>query len=262
MTPFADLWLRADWPAPPRVQTLMTDRHGGVSPAPWDSMNLGDHVGDAIGHTQANRQLLQSAVGAQLVFLKQVHGQEVVQLDVSTPDGTQADACVSISSDTACTIMVADCLPVLMCDTQGQWVAAAHAGWRGLAGEAGVGVLESLLNSSPLSAAKPEDILVWLGPCIGPQAFEVGPDVVAAFGTHDAAVQDCFKPSTPGKWWADLAGLARQRLCQRGVHRVFGNNSQPEWCTATNSVRFFSHRRDSPVFGQSGRMAACIWLTP
>lgn len=262
MTSFADHWLRADWPAPPCVQTLMTDRHGGVSPPPWDSMNLGDHVGDARDHTEVNRHRLQSVVSSKLVFLKQVHGQQVLSLDASTADGTEADACISVSSEVACTIMVADCLPVLMCDAQGQWVAAAHAGWRGLAGEAGVGVLESLLSSSPLGVAKPEDILVWLGPCIGPEAFEVGAEVVAAFCTHDAAAQAFFKPSTHGKWRADLAGLARWRLRQHGVQRVFGNNSQPQWCTATNSVRFFSHRRDSPILGQSGRMAACIWLTP
>jgi hypothetical protein len=259
MTSFADHWLRADWPAPPHVKTLMTDRSGGVSPVPWDSMNLGDHVGDEIGHTQINRQRLQSAVGAPLVFLKQVHGRDVVTLDAQSVDGTEADACISVSKEVACTIMVADCLPVLMCDIQGQWVAAAHAGWRGLAGEAGVGVLESLLGSSPLCLDKPDDVLVWLGPCIGPQAFEVGGDVVAAFCQQDADAEVFFKPASFGKWWADLAGLARLRLNKRGVHRVFGNDSQPAWCTATQSVRFFSHRRDSPTLGQSGRMAACIW---
>lgn len=225
-------------------------------------MNLGDHVGDESAHTQINRQRLQSAVGAPLVFLKQVHGHHVVHLDACSAEGTQADACVSTAPGVACTIMVADCLPVLVCDTQGQWVAAAHAGWRGLAGEAGFGVLESLRSSSPVSQARAEDILVWLGPCIGPQAFEVGPEVVAAFCDQDRSAEHLFKPLRPGKWLADLAGLARLRLRQLGIERVHGNDSHADWCTVTNSVRFFSHRRDSPTLGQSGRMAACIWLAP
>jgi YfiH family protein len=261
MTSFADSWLQADWPAPPNVRTLMTDRQGGVSPPPWDSMNLGDHVGDDLGLTQINRQRLQQAVSAPLVFLKQVHGFRVVSLAASSPNGTEADACISVSPQVACTIMVADCLPVLMCDTQGQWVAAAHAGWRGLAGESGIGVLESLRSSSPVRLTRSENILVWLGPCIGPKTFEVGPEVVAAFCGHDAGAEYLFKPLLHGKWLADLAGLARRRLQQLGIERIHGNDSQPEWCTVTNSVRFFSHRRDSPTFGQSGRMAACIWLT-
>jgi polyphenol oxidase len=261
MTSFADSWLRADWPAPPNVRTLMTDRQGGVSPPPWDSMNLGDHVGDDVKLTHINRQRLQLAVSAPLVFLQQVHGVRVVSLAASSPNGTQADACISVSPQVACTIMVADCLPVLMCDTQGQWVAAAHAGWRGLAGQAGVGVLESLRHSFPVSQTRAEDLLVWLGPCIGPQTFEVGPEVVDAFCLQDTGAENLFKPLVPGKWLADLAGLARRRLHQLGIERIYGNDSQPEWCTVTDSVRFFSHRRDSRTFGQSGRMAACIWLT-
>jgi len=243
----------------------MTDRHGGVSSPPWDSMNLGEHVGDERAHVQINRQRLQTAVGAPVVFLQQVHGQQVVKLEACSTHGTEADACIATGPGVACTIMVADCLPVLMCDTRGQWVAAAHAGWRGLAGGAKDqhgGVLESLRGSSPVSQTRPEDILVWLGPCIGPQAFEVGPDVLAAFCDHDGAAQELFQPLRPGKWLADLAGLARRRLRQLGIERVYGNNSHPNWCTVTHSVRFFSHRRDNPTLGQSGRMAACIWLTP
>jgi YfiH family protein len=261
MTTFADSWLRADWPAPPHVRTLMTDRQGGVSSAPWNSMNLGDHVGDEVAHVQINRQRLQSAVGAPLVFLNQVHGRQVVNLDAVSASGIEADACFSSGPKAACTIMVADCLPVLMCDTQGQWVAGAHAGWRGLAGESGVGVLESLCGSSPLQQSRPNDILVWLGPCIGPQAFEVGSEVRAAFCHQNAAAQALFKALRPGQWLADLAGLARLRLGQLGITRIYGNDGHPDWCTVTNSVRFFSHRRDSITLGQSGRMAACIWLS-
>jgi len=228
-------------------------------------MNLGDHVGDEGVFVETNRQRLQSTVGAPLVFLKQVHGQKVVKLDARSAHATEGDACVSVGPEVACTIMVADCLPVLMCDSQGRWVAAAHAGWRGLAGEAehksGWGVLESLCASSPVGQTRPEDILVWLGPCIGPQAFEVGPEVVTAFCQRDAAAQAHFKPSRSGKWLADLPALARRRLSQLGIERIYGNDSQADWCTVTQSVRFFSHRRDSPALGQSGRMAACIWLT-
>lgn len=223
-------------------------------------MNLGDHVGDESAHTQINRQRLQSVVGAPLVFLKQVHGHRVLNLDAFSTNGNEADACVATDPSVACTIMVADCLPVLMCDTQGQWVAAAHAGWRGLAGAAGLGVLESLRGSSPVSQTRPEDVLVWLGPCIGPQAFEVGPEVVAAFCDQDLSAENLFKPLRPGKWMADLAGLARLRLRRLGIEGVYGNDSHSEWCTVTHSLRFFSHRRDSPTLGQSGRMAACIWL--
>jgi polyphenol oxidase len=261
MTPFLQDWLQPDWPAPPQVQAVMTDRHGGVSTVPWDSMNLGDHVGDWPNSVQVNRQRLQTALGTRPVFLKQVHGRHAVVLDAASEDGMQADACIAVGTEVACTIMVADCLPVLLCDTAGRWVAAAHAGWRGLAGEDGTGVLEALLDTSPLRGTPPSDILVWLGPCIGPQAFEVGPEVRAAFVDKDIAADVFFKPLSPGKWLADLAGLARLRLQRQGVHRIFGNDSQPAWCTVSQASRFFSHRRDARVLGQSGRMAACIWLT-
>jgi len=261
MTPSFDNWLRPDWPAPEHVRALMTDRHGGVSVSPWDSMNLGDHVGDLARSIQVNRQRLQDTMGTRPVFLKQVHGVDSVLLDASSMDGTVADACIAVGAGVACTIMVADCLPVLMCDTDGRWVAAAHAGWRGLAGVEGVGVLESLLDAGALKDSSPQDILVWLGPCIGPQAFEVGPEVRAAFCAFDPSAAAFFKPTAGDKWLADLAGLARFRLQRRGVSRVFGNDSQPAWCTFTQASKFFSHRRDSRVLGQSGRMAASVWLT-
>ncbi len=260
MNPLFHNWLRPEWPAPPRVQAVMTDRVGGVSLAPWDSMNLGDHVGDHRQSVQTNRQRLQDAIGVRPVFLKQVHGVDAIVLDVSSQDGAEADACVTAGTEAACTIMVADCLPVLMCDVSGHWVAAAHAGWRGLAGVHGAGVLESLLNSAPLSGTARQDVLVWLGPCIGPQAFEVGPEVMAAFCADDAEAAQFFKPVAHEKCLADLAGLARLRLHRMGVQRVFGNDSGAAWCTVTQNSRFFSHRRDSRVLGQSGRMAACIWL--
>jgi YfiH family protein len=224
-------------------------------------MNLGDHVGDNPFVVGANRALLHEVIGARPVFLSQVHGIGVVELSHKTAHGTHADACFTTEPGVACTIMVADCLPVLFTDMQGSFVAAAHAGWRGLAGQAGIGVLESISHrflpsdnaNRALTAAK---IIAWLGPCIGPDAFEVGPEVKAAFEAHDPLAGHCFKPLSGGKWLADLPALARQRLRALGVNQIFGNDSSPSWCTVRNPAWFFSHRRD----GICGRMAACIWL--
>jgi YfiH family protein len=251
-------WLIPQWPAPPNVKAIMTDRHGGVSSAPWDSMNLGDHVADSLVDVAKNRALLTQAIGRVPVFLKQVHGVDVVWLDPASSQGQPADACITDRTEVACTIMVADCLPVLMCDAAGQWVVGAHAGWRGLAGEGGEGILERVLQS--VRPSRPADILAWLGPCIGPQAFEVGAEVMEAFCKNDSSAQAYFRAHCQGKFLADLAGLARGRLASMGVSQIFGNNSQPEWCTLSQASRFFSHRRDGRLLGQSGRMAACIWL--
>lgn len=253
-------WLQPEWSAPAHVRAVMTDRHGGVSLAPYDSMNLGEHVGDLPAHVQRNRAVLQAALGRRPVFLQQVHGVETLMLDAAMPDGLSADACMATASDVACAIMVADCLPVLLCDAAGRWVAAAHAGWRGLAGQDGRGVLETLVSSLPTDQSRRSDILAWLGPCIGPSAFEVGPEVRAAFCEADAQASTLFAPQADGKFLADLAGLARQRLQGMGITRIFGNDGQSAWCTATQASKFFSHRRDSRLLGQSGRMAACIWL--
>jgi polyphenol oxidase len=255
-------WLQPEWPAPATVRAVMTDRHGGVSVSPWDSMNVGGHVGDHPDAVAINRARLQAALHRRPVFLQQVHGVHCVALDAATPDGTAADACLATNPDVACTIMVADCLPVLFCNAQGTWVAAAHAGWRGLAGQGGVGVLETVLRSVPSSDRAHSDILAWLGPCIGPQAFEVGEEVRAVFCDADPQAASCFRPLTKDKFLADLAGLARQRLQGMGISRIYGNDSQSPWCTASQASRFFSHRRDSRFLGQSGRMAACIWLDP
>ena len=236
----------------------MTDRHGGVSRPPWDSMNLGDHVGDAAHSVQVNRQRLQEAIGRRPVFLKQVHGHQAVALDASTQDGTEADACFALNSEVACTIMVADCLPVLFTDASGQVVAAAHAGWRGLA----AGVIEHTVHAvCEAAGVVPAQVRVWLGPCIGPEAFEVGDDVRTAFTSPTAIdplqAQRCFKahPAHAEKWLADLAGLARVRLQALGVTSVAGNNSTTEWCTVSQPSKLFSFRRD----GVTGRFAVCIW---
>lgn len=259
-------WIEPDWPIGTRVRALMTTRQGGVSAAPWGSMNLGGHVGDRAADVHTNRERLATHIGQRPVFLQQVHGVASVQLDEATPDGWVADACWSRDPGVACTIMVADCLPVLLADAAGRWVAAAHAGWRGLAGPGvssqskGQGVLESLWTDIQRSGVDVSDVMVWLGPCIGPQAFEVGPEVRAAFDDGSPEVQALFQSAAEGKFMADLAGLARMRLQALCITRVFGNDSSLPWCTVSNSALFFSHRRDSRSLGQSGRMAACIWL--
>ena len=244
---------------PGNVQAWMSTRLGGHSNVPWDSFNLGDHVGDAPAEVQANRDLLARSLMARPVFLKQVHGTEVVELTPSTPQGVQADACFTFASQLACTIMVADCLPVLLWDVHGQWVAAAHAGWRGLAGSQSVGVLETLWAALLQRGADPQMTRVWLGPCIGPDAFEVGAEVLQAFDMGQAAVSAAFRPTKSGRWHADLPALARERLQRMGLSEVSGNDGSAAWCTVSNAGVFFSHRRDAVRLGSTGRMAACIW---
>ncbi|MBC7609608.1 MAG: laccase domain-containing protein [Polaromonas sp.] len=286
-------WLIPDWPAPIGVKAVFTTRGGGVSDVPWDSMNLGTHVGDVPEHVAANRALLQQSCGTRAVFLNQVHGSRVLRLDAGRPDGQQADACVTTLPKLACTIMVADCLPVLLAAEDGSVVAAAHAGWRGLAGLGkngdgkdngdGGGVLEAVFSAfSAFSAfeasfmppaqqerASPAIKIIacrtmaWLGPCIGPSAFEVGSEVKAAFEITQAGAAQCFVANGAGKYLADLAGLARLRLQALGITQIYGNDSSPAWCTVANPSRFFSHRRDAGSsgngFNTTGRMAACIW---
>ncbi|CAN7574735.1 peptidoglycan editing factor PgeF [Acidovorax sp. LjRoot66] len=257
-------WLVPDWPAPPGVHALCTTRAGGVSATPYDHLNLGTHVGDDAVAVRANRQVLQSVLqaatpGARAVFLNQVHGTDVAHIDGATPDATAADACLATATGAVCTIMVADCLPVLFTHRSGCVVAAAHAGWRGLAGEQGQGVLESTVQHLATEGAPAAEVIAWLGPCIGPTAFEVGAEVRAAFCGHEAAADACFVPQPGGKFLADLAGLARLRLAALGLSAVYGNDGTAPWCTVRNASRFFSHRRDTAVLGGSGRFAACIW---
>ncbi len=243
---------------PASAGAWMSTREGGHSRPPWGSLNLGDHVGDAPAHVQANRQALASALGVRPVFLQQVHGVGVLELQAHTPDAAVADACFTFEPGVACTIMVADCLPVVLWDVQGRWVAAAHAGWRGLAGRSGVGVLETLWTALRERGATPGQTRAWLGPCIGPQAFEVGPPVLEAFGSRPE-VRAAFKPGAGDRWLADLPQLARLRLQSLGLQDVLGNDGSEPWCTVSNPARFFSHRRDAATLGSSGRMAACIW---
>jgi len=258
-TPPTD-WLTPDWPAPAGVHALCTTRVGGVSNAPYDSLNLGEHVGDDPAHVAANRAILQQAIGAKPVFLNQVHGTQVLRLDASTANASVGDACVTEQPGFACTIMVADCLPVLFCTTDGAWVGAAHAGWRGLAGDKGEGVLEETYKSFQALALMNKgqadtEVIAWLGPCIGPTTFEVGDEVRAAFVEQQPQAAQMFIPLGGGKWLANLAGLARQRLAALGITQIFGNDGSADWCTVTQALRFFSHRRDRV----SGRLAVCIW---
>ena len=268
-------WLIPNWPAPAHVHALMTTRTGGVSAAPYDSFNLGDHVGDQAVDVTANRQLLQSELDTSLrvkpVFLKQVHGTQVVDVNTQTPDGTVADACITAQTGVACTIMVADCLPVLLTDLEGRFVAAAHAGWRGLA----EGVLEQVYKHFLSVAGVNNDksaikIIAWLGPCIGPTTFEVGAEVKAAMEAKLPQAANLFEPvlgnihhdmpnDASAKWLCNLSGLARLQLQQLGVTNIYGNDGSAAWCTFSQSSRVFSHRRDSAVLGSTGRMAACIW---
>ena len=245
-------WIVPDWPAPPGVRALCTTRAGGVSSGPYASLNLGEHVGDVPADVAANRRRLAQAIGARPVFLAQVHGTSLAVLDDATVDGIAADAACSFQSGIACTVMVADCLPVLLTDAQGRRVAAAHAGWRGLAG----GVLARAVQSFGDDQGRHDELMGWLGPCIGPESFEVGHEVKDAFEAQDGEAGRHFKPGRArGKWLADLPGLARRRLEALGVRQLYGNDGSRAWCTVSNPSRFFSYRRER----LSGRFAALVW---
>jgi len=254
-------WLRPQWPAPASVQAVCTGRQGGVSLAPYASLNLGEHVGDAPAAVAANRSRVRQALGVRPVYLNQVHGTAVAALDSNCTDGGEADGSWVADTGVACTVMVADCLPILLCTSDGTRVAALHAGWRGLAGrgggaaQAGPGIVEAFAQTQTALGVAPERWMAWLGPCIGPQAFEVGDEVRAAFVASMAEAGQAFVPQSSGKWLADLPLLARQRLRAAGFQQVFGNDSSPRWCTVGNPLRYFSHRRDRV----SGRQAAFIW---
>ena len=237
-------WIVPDWPAPARVRALSTTRVGGVSTGTYAGLNLGDHVGDVAAAVLANRRLLRAALPAEPLWLRQVHGTRVVDAAVAAC-GAEADAALSRETGRVCVVMTADCLPVLFCDRAGSVVAVAHAGWRGLA----AGVLEQTVATM---GTAPDQLLAWLGPAIGPAAFEVGDEVRDAFAAADPAAAAAFAAGATGKWLADLFQLARQRLARLGIAAVFGGGV----CTYSDPQRFYSHRRDRT----SGRMATLIWL--
>jgi YfiH family protein len=236
--------IQPDWPAPARVKCLMTTREGGVSQAPWTSLNLGDHVGDDPLHVAANRARLRGQLPTGPGWLRQVHSARVVEL--GREPNPEADASFTREARQVCAVLTADCLPVLLCDRAGSVVAAAHAGWRGLA----AGVLEATVAAMQVP---PGDILAWMGAAIGPQAFEVGDEVREAFvAQHPQAAAAFASRPTSGKWLADICQLARIRLAHAGVQAVYGGGR----CTFSEADSFFSYRRD----GVTGRMAALIWL--
>lgn len=231
------------WPAPANVKALQTTRLGGQSLSPFDSLNLGTHVGDDPMRVTANRQRLNRYVPSEPVWMEQVHGTQVIVAEQASCV-VKADAAISRQPHAVCTVMTADCLPVLLCDEEGTVVGAAHAGWRGLAD----GVIESTVNAM---AVTPSRLLAWLGPAIGPEAFEVGHEVRDVFVSHAPEAASAFVAKGE-KYLANLELLARQRLAALGVQRIHGGNM----CTYSDPGRFYSYRRD----GRTGRMASMIWL--
>ncbi len=243
-------WIIPDWPAPAQVRAMVTTRAGGNSTGPYSGMNLGRRTADDPAAVEANHALLNQMLPAAPRWLAQVHGSTVVDADMMTGTSNevpQADASVARHPGTVCAILIADCLPVLFTDRAGSCIAVAHAGWRGLAG----GVLANTVARMP---AKPADLMAWIGPGIGPTAFEVGDDVLRAFCADAPERKSAFKPlPAAGKWLCDLPALARDALRRAGVTEVYGG----DLCTYTDPQRFYSHRRN-PV---TGRMAALLWIS-
>ena len=237
-------WIVPDWPAPKRVKSLITTRAGGYSAGPYASLNLGLRTGDDGETIAKNRARLRSALPNDPTWLKQVHGNNVIEADELGTGHPEADASVARSPGAVCAVLVADCIPVFFSNRAGTVVAVSHAGWRGLAR----GVIERTVTAT---GERPQDLMAYLGPGIGPLAFEVGPDVRDAFLVDAPQDAEAFAPRSAGKWLADLFMLARHRLQRAGLHEIFGGGM----CTYSNPERFFSYRRDR----ETGRMAALIW---
>lgn len=240
-----------DWPAPPGIKAAFTLRTGGVSTPPFDSLNVGTHVGDDPEAVVENRARLRRALAlpAEPTWLEQVHGSDVVTVAGEAAPAKpypRADAAVTRSKAQVCVIQVADCMPVLFAARDGSAVGAAHAGWRGLAS----GVLDATVRSL---AIEPANLIAWMGPAIGPKHFEVGGEVREAFIAQDPEAATAFACNDRGRWQCDLYWLARRRLQILGVSSISGGG----WCTFADSSRFYSYRRDS----RCGRMAALIWCT-
>ncbi|MEL5848995.1 MAG: peptidoglycan editing factor PgeF [Candidatus Igneacidithiobacillus chanchocoensis] len=235
-----------DLALPKGVHMAVSTRLGGVSQEPWQSLNLGDHVGDQPAAVATNRQRLAAALAlpAEPLWLRQVHGARIVNWDSDLEVPPAADGSVARTAGAVLAVLTADCLPVLACSQDGQVIAALHAGWRGLAG----GILEAGIAAMQV---EPAQILVYLGPAIGPAAFEVGPEVRECFVAQDVGAREAFRPGVGDRYWADIYALARLRLQRLGVGAVHGG----EHCTVTEAGRFFSYRRD----GCTGRMASLIW---
>jgi YfiH family protein len=249
-TPVHPDWIVPDWPAAANVRAFITTRSGGVSTGPHASFNLGLRADDDPRAVAQNRALLQRHLPQPPTWLRQMHGTRVVDadaVDAAATDGPQADASVARNANTVCAIMIADCLPVLFATRDGSRVAAAHAGWRGLAG----GVIANTVHALCNDGGNPADLMAYIGPGIGPAAFEVGADVYDAFTANDSGAGAAFVPHAPHKWLADLPLLAQRALARAGVTQVYGGGL----CTYSDPARFYSYRRD----GITGRMAAFIW---
>jgi YfiH family protein len=237
-------WIVPDWPAPRRVRALITTRAGGASRGAWAGLNLGAGSGDDAGDVARNRASLAQWLPAEPLWLRQVLGTAVVEAD-DADENPEADAAVARRPGRVCAVLSADCLPLLLCDEAGMVVAAAHAGWRGLCS----GVIGATVRAM---GRPPETLLAYLGPAIGPAAYEVGAEVRQAFVAADPQADAAFTPGKPGKFYADLYALARMRLAESGVTRVHGGG----YCTYAERERFYSYRRD----GATGRMASLIWM--
>lgn len=242
-------WLSPQWDAPAHVRAVFTTRHHGYSIKPYDTFNLAMHVGDVPEDVMKNRSALETHIQAKPIWLTQVHGTKIVHVDEQIAvlnQPIEADAAVTRLPSVACSVMVADCLPVLLCDRAGSVVAAAHAGWRGLSG----GILPAVVEAM---GTAPANIMATLGPCIGAQCFETGEDVYQQFIAQDAANNAYFYPASHGKWYGDLQGMACHQLSRMGVTvmDVF------DICTTCDN-RFFSYRRDRVT----GRFAGIIWIAP
>jgi polyphenol oxidase len=243
-------WIEPQWQVDARIGALMSTRAGGVSAPPFDSLNLGRSAGDHRAAVDENRRRFEAALGVPTRYLSQVHGTRVARLTHAETATSEADAAITTDPGLACTMMVADCLPVLFAAPEARGVGAAHAGWRGLAG----GVLEATVHAlCEAAACEPRDLSAWLGPCIGPRQFEVGAEVLDAFGpTAAQRFVEQPRPDGPQRWVADLPGLARDRLQAAGVTQISGGT----WCTVEDPSRFFSFRRDRIT----GRLAAAVWI--
>jgi YfiH family protein len=236
--------IQPDWSAAPNIKAFTTTRKSGVSGNQWARLNLGRNCGDHVRHVEKNRALLGALLPSDPYWLRQVHGTQVVSLDADFNSEQEADASVCMTPSRVCAILTADCLPVLFCDRAGTKVAAAHAGWRGLAN----GVLEATVAAMNCKAT---ELMAWLGPAIGPHAFEVGSDVRDAYLDVDMGNEIAFKPHSD-RWLADIYSLATLALARVGVKQVSGG----QYCTYTDKENFFSYRRD----GETGRMATVIWM--
>lgn len=245
MTAHSD-WIAPQWPAPDCVGALVTTRAGGASAGPYASLNLGTSTHDDPSAVAENRARLRALLPQEPLWLRQMHGNAVVDADTSAPLPA-ADASVARRAGTVCAILVADCIPVLFTDRAGSVIAAAHAGWRGLAS----GVIANTISAMCAHGVARADLIAYLGPGIGPTAFEVGRDVFDAYTVRDRETMRAFVPHAEGKWLCDLFWLARHALARAGVHEVYGG----ELCTYSDARRFYSHRRDKAT----GRMAALIW---